>query len=422
MRKILIVSYLFAPNNAIGALRPTKIAKLLLDKGYLVDVVSAGYLGNDVLSFPKNINHWYPMNREMLKSNVSKRENNGKRHHFLKVPMSIRQTYRSYLARRKEKLFFAFFKQLFNAELVKNNYDVIFTSFGPLVSLECGLYVKKHCKEINWICDFRDPVITDITPVAFKGRWKWKEQNACKKANSIVAVSNGYIKRICGDKYISKRHMIPNGYDTADIAVSASCVLSTNTLHISYVGTLYEGKRKITPLFRALRELADEGKVDLNKLCFDYAGRDGSFLLAQANEFGLSSIVCDHNVLSRDECLKLQFSSHLLVLSTWNNRGEEGVFPGKFLEYMLIGRPIISLTDGNIPDSEVTSVMREGRFGIAYESVRDKEDRITLKKYIESCYCEWLQNGSISFEPEQEVLERYNYNNIIRQIEELIRE
>ena len=190
--------------------------------------------------------------------------------------------------------------------------------------------------------------------------------------------------------------------------------------HIAYVGTLYEGKRKITPLFQVLRELADEGQVDLNKIFFDYAGGDGSYLLAQASGYNMGSVVRDHGVLPRKECLKMQFSSHLLVLSTWNNRGEEGVFPGKFLEYMLIRRPIISITDGNMPEGEVTSVMREGDFGVAYESIRDKEEIALLREYIRICYSEWLQKGSITYEPVQEVLERYNYNRIIKQIEELI--
>lgn len=420
MKRILIVSYLFAPNNSIGALRPSKIAKLLSDKGYYIDVVSAGYLGNDTLSFPRNIKNWYPMNGEKVQSrNLDKK--NEKKHPSSKMPMLIKQTYRTCMARRNEKRFYEFFRELFNSELAEKKYDVVFTSFGPLVSLECGMYVKRYSKDIKWICDFRDPVITDITPFPFKMTWKRKEQSACKVADEIIAVSNAYVYRICGEKYRKKAHMIPNGYDKSDISVSAMSQLPNDVIRITYVGSLYEGRRKITPLFCALRELADEGKVDISRFRFDYAGGDGISLCTQADEYNLSSLVYDHQVLSREECLKLQFSSHLLVLSTWNYKGEEGVFPGKFLEYLLIGRPIISLTIGDIPNGEVTSVMREGNFGVAYESIRDKEDMVYLKRYIESCYLEWLQRGSISFKPVQEVLERYNYEHIISQVEELLK-
>ncbi len=418
MKRVLIISELFDPQNVIGALRPTKIREFLIQKGYYVDVITKSFSAQN--EYTENGKVWRIDAIRADSNNSSTLVSNYNTNCFIR---ELKRAKRTLLSIRKSKTYCHDVVEFVKEKKINiSDYNAVITTFGPVSSIMIGLELKKNFPNVNWVCDFRDPMVVEEVSCFLKPLMSLFQRKACKMADHIVAVSNGYIKRICGDKYISKRHMIPNGYDTADIAVSESCVLSTNTLHISYVGTLYEGKRKITPLFCALRELADEGKVDLNKLCFDYAGRDGSFLLAQANEFGLSSIVCDHNVLSRDECLKLQFSSHLLVLSTWNNRGEEGVFPGKFLEYMLIGRPIISLTDGNIPDSEVTSVMRDGRFGIAYESVRDKEDRITLKKYIESCYCEWLQNGSISFEPEQEVLERYNYNNIIRQIEELIRE
>ncbi|MEH7255748.1 hypothetical protein V7111_26940, partial [Neobacillus niacini] len=41
MKKILIVSYLFAPENAIGAIRPTKIAKFLSEKAYDITVITS---------------------------------------------------------------------------------------------------------------------------------------------------------------------------------------------------------------------------------------------------------------------------------------------------------------------------------------------------------------------------------------------
>ena len=87
---------------------------------------------------------------------------------------------------------------------------------------------------------------------------------------------------------------------------------------------------------------------------------------------------------------------------------------------MMIGRPIISITDGNIPDGEVTLVVREGLFGVAYEAACHNEDIKLLKDYIKTCYTEWMQKGFITFEPVYEVLERYSYDHIIEQIEELI--
>ena len=53
--KLLIISPLFAPNNRIGALRPTKIAGLLADKGYEIDVVTEGGAGDSSYAVPERI-------------------------------------------------------------------------------------------------------------------------------------------------------------------------------------------------------------------------------------------------------------------------------------------------------------------------------------------------------------------------------
>lgn len=418
MKRVLIISELFAPQNLIGALRPTKLRKHLIQRGYCVDVITKAF--SNQKESGDNGRIWRICTE---KSNSSKGVTLVATHRKNRLLLELKRAKRTWLSVVRSQ---SYCKQVVDFVKESNinisDYNAVITTFGPISSIMIGLKLKKTFPDINWICDFRDPMVVEEVSIFFKPIMSWIQSNACKNADHIVAVSNGYINRICGNKYISKRHMIPNGYDVSDLAVSEFCTSSPDIFHIVYVGTMYEGKRKITPLFRVLRELCDEKTMDVNKICFDYAGGDGAFLRKQADEFALSDIICDHKVLSRDECLKLQFSSHLLVLSTWNNRGEEGVFPGKFLEYMLIGHPIISLVDGNIPDAEVTAVMREGQFGIAYESVSDKKDSESLKEYIKKSYLEWMDKGTITFTPNQEVLERYNYTNIIKRIEELFYE
>ena len=331
MKKILIVSELFYPQNAIGALRPTKIRNALVKKGYLVDVITKSF--SSQYESPERGNIWRidaVEKSNSLNSNVSAVVTS-------KFFKEFRCAKRTIIAINKGKHYYNHVIDFIETQNIDLSvYEAILTTFGPISSIMIGLNIKKKYPEINWICDFRDPMVVEEISVFMKPFMYIFQRMACKNANHIVAVSNGYLKRICGNQYKQKRHMIPNGYDITDKRISDDYSPSVDTLHITYVGTLYEGKRKITPFFRVLRELADEGQVDLHKICFDYAGREGSFLISQANEYDLGSIVHDHGVLPRNECLKLQFSSHLLVLSTWNNRGEEGVFPGKFLEYMLI--------------------------------------------------------------------------------------
>ena len=45
VKTILLISYYFAPQNAIGAVRPTKLAKYLTRMGYEVTVLCANLAG-----------------------------------------------------------------------------------------------------------------------------------------------------------------------------------------------------------------------------------------------------------------------------------------------------------------------------------------------------------------------------------------
>ncbi|MGN0451587.1 MAG: glycosyltransferase [Acutalibacteraceae bacterium] len=416
MKRILIISELFYPKNAIGALRPTKIRKYLTEKGYTVDVITKSFSANDD---SENGRIWRI--DAVKETNVSKsaptflHTNNS----FIK---GLKRFKRIIISLKSGKRYYRDVMRFIDTHPVPiSEYDAVFTTFGPVSSVLIGLELKKRYPKIKWICDFRDPMVVEEVSVFLKPYMRALQNRACRKADKIIAVSNGFLKRICQNRYADKRYMIPNGYDPSDMPDMLSA-RADGILHFVYAGALYEGKRKITPLFRALRELADEGKINIEKICFDYAGNDFMFLNEQAKSYNMSEILKNHGKLSRADCLALQKAADFLVLCTWNNRGEEGVFPGKFLEYMLFNKPIIALVDGNLANSEVACVMREGKFGIACEAAGGERDHAALKAYIEKQYSLFEQNKSLDFAPSQKVLNRYNYENIIRRIEELIYE
>lgn len=422
MKKVLIVSDFFFPAANIGAVRPSKIAKRLTADGYCVDVFTrhpigegAGEYCNKCFSFQSG-----------SALNVMKKESNRKKTGikkllfenfslFYKGLFKIKNTVET--NRRNKQMLNAF--KAFVAENPQE-YDAVFTTFGPVGSLLCGLYYKKKFPQVKWICDFRDPaVVSQCGPLKNFFR-RLKEQKSCKLADEIVTVSNGYMKRICGDKYTEKRHMIPNGYDRADMVYSGEKAEASDKLSLAYVGIFYGFMRDLRPVFHAIKELVDEGLADKDKICINYAGSDNRTILAQAEECSVKDFIVSHGVLAREDCLKLQFGSDILLLSTWNTEKEYGVFPGKLLEYMLIGKPIVTTVTGDVPDSEVAQVVREGNLGIVYEEVNGKEDFAKLKEYILTQYNYKVNGKELPFNPEQSVLDRYNYDTIIKRIEALI--
>ena len=410
--KILIISDLFYPTNEIGALRPTKIAKKLSESGYQVDVYTRYKCD---FSYCSTLYGFEELPNPCINTVINKKSNGRIKNKGLMY--QLKRSYRASRSLKRSRGMLLNFKNWLK-DKKNNEYDVVFSTFGPLSSLWCGLYYKKKNPSVKWICDFRDPIKDENTPLIYSSCFRRMEKNACKKADAIVAVSNGYLKRITNGKFKDKAYMIPNGYDESDFSLNIEP--ANDKLTIAYVGTLYEGLRDLSPIFRAIKELVNENVIDKEKIVFKYAGNDTATITQQANKYDMEQIIKSVGKIPRKECLELQFSSNILVLSTWNNKGEEGVFPGKFLEYMLIKKPIISIVDGNIGNSEVTNVMKEGNLGVTYESVNGEKDFKILKEYIKNQYFNFINKNQLDFSPNQEVLNRYNYKMIIKQIEGLI--
>lgn len=422
MKKILIVSDFFFPSAEIGAVRPSKIAKRLTADGYRVDVFTRYPIGKnadeyctETFSFQKGSSLNVKQTEKVAEKTGVKKLLFEKFNFLYKKLLKIKSAAQT--NRRNKQML-----EAFKAFVAKNprDYDVIFTTFGPLGSLLCGLYYKKKFPDVRWICDFRDPAVVSQCGVFTKVTRRIKEQQSCKLADEIVTVSNGYLKRICGDKYTEKRHMIPNGYDCADMVYSSEKTANPGRLDLVYVGAFYGFMRDLRPVFRAVKELIDEGIADKDKIRINYAGSDSRMFMEQAKASGVQDIIVTHGVLAREECLKLQFGSDMLLLSTWNTEKECGVFPGKLLEYMLIGKPIVTTVTGDVPDSEVAQVIREGNLGIVYEEANGREDFTKLKEYILTQYNQKMSGEGIEFTPDQSVLDRYNYDTIIGRIEALI--
>ena len=422
MKKVLIVSDFFFPSANIAAVRPSKIAKRLTADGYCVDIFTRYPIGDNAEEYCNECFNF----QSGSALNVMKKESNAERTGIKKILfekleflyMPLFKIKSDLHTERKNRQMLDAFKDF----VAKNpqDYDAVFTTFGPVGSLLCGLYYKKKFPQVKWMCDFRDPAVISQAGALKNFFRRRKEQKSCKLADEIVTVSNGYMKRICGDKYTEKRHMIPNGYDRADMKYSSETAVSSGKLSLAYVGILYGFMRDLRPVFRAIKELVDEGLADKDKICINYAGSDYKTILAQAKECSAEDFIVTHGVLAREDCLRLQFGSDLLILATWNTEEECGVFPGKLLEYMLIGKPIVTTVTGDVPDSEVAQVVREGNLGIVYEEVNSEADFEKLKQYILTQYNCKVNGKELPFAPVQSVLDRYNYDTIIKRIEALI--
>lgn len=419
MKKILLICELFYPSNAVGAVRPTKIAKYLTELGCEVDVFTKHPVEDAQSSklFHRLYSYGPKAEAPAQKNSAQASQQPKKRSALYKKLYSLYSITKKIL---QAKATVWQLERLLNGELSTKQYDAVISSFGPLSALLCGLHYKKKNPAVKWICDFRDPVVVDEVPKLFHPYYRYLQNKACRKADVITTVSNGYFQRICADQYRSKSHMIPNGYDVEDRITLENDRSSNEKLTLAYAGILYSGKRDLRPLLKAIRELIDEGSIDENKVSIQYAGSDFMPLAEQANAYDLEKITVNHGQMRREDCLAFQAAADMLILATWNDKKEIGVFPGKFLEYMLMQKPIVALVAGALPNSEVKAVMEEGIFGVTYEQANDKQDFSLLKAYVKRQYDAFISCGLVQFTPNTEVLDRYDWNTLIQRIYKLI--
>lgn len=430
MKKILIISYLFPPENKIGALRAEKLSKYLSYDGVEVDILTkkdsemfytdALYLNNVIrISHSKYFITKQNSNKAYLKTtkdnNASKNTSNIKEYRKY-FPNFIKKNYRQFLTVLKSIDFYIQVKNY-----IKNNnelfsqYDSVLTTYGPVSNHLCGNYIKKHYN-VKWITDFRDPMTNQFNGQIFNAIYFLLQNKFCDNADFITTVSSGYLDRIVKRKNKIKSKVLPNGYDLSDKPKYINSV----GFSFSYVGSLYEGNRKLSPLFKAIRLLIDENIIDSKDFIFNYAGDDFHFLSEQAESEGLQNNLSNSGRLSREKCIELQSSSRYLVLSTWNFKDEIGVFPGKFLEYMLLRKPIIALVDGDHAESEVKKVMSKAKLGITYEEACRNQDFMALKNYVKKEYLRYKKGLQSEFSPDKNELDKYNYSNISKQFEKLL--
>ncbi|MDI9520818.1 MAG: hypothetical protein QM308_06680 [Bacillota bacterium] len=417
-----MISELFHPANMIGALRPSKIAKYLLLMGYKVDIISREK-AEDFFTHPNcrmfriqdNINSIHVKSYNVNLSCLT-----GLKKPIFNELRKLKRGVQSLLKAVKYK--HNADKLIKEQNIVPSSYDACITTYGPLSSVLIGLSLKKRYNVKKWICDFRDPIITIESSKVLQAYYWYLQKKCIKFADSIVAVSYGCLNRICKGKYKQKSYMIPNGFSEEDLEGIHIVHKDSSVLNLTYAGALYEGKRKISVLFQVISELYHDGSIDIANICFNYAGHDFVFLKEQAEKYDLSSIIIDHGFLSRAESLALQSASDILVLATWNSKKETGVVSGKFLEYIGMRKPILALVDGDLSNSEVSCIMKKGNFGVCFEEANRSKDYPILKTYLYTQYKRFISGKNLVFDPDQSVIDRYNYKNIAQQYLELINE
>ena len=363
-KKILIFTYYWTPSGGSGVQRWLYFSKFLKDFGWHPIIITvkkskASYsvFDNSLESYIKDIVVHRTDTLEPLKfySNlVSGNSSQGiqkgeviKKNFFHRLAAFIRGNF--YIPDARKGWVKHAVKK--GREIIKNEEIKFIVTTGPPHSSHLiGLKLKKEFS-IKWIADFRDPW-TSMFYLKEMYRTKFAqmgdenlEKNVLKSADKILTtIGHSFHDELIQKSNISQKKLsaIPNGYDS-DLIDNVSQKLNS-TFHIVYSGLL-TNNHSFKPFFLMLKDL--KLLYPKLKLKVSLAGQvsDDIDLFIRKNTDNIMYI--NKGYLPHFESVNLIKKANLLLNFTFNSDSNDKMIPGKVLEYIATGIPILSIGNTN---------------------------------------------------------------------------
>lgn len=418
-KRILIISYYFAPQNAIGAVRPTKLAKYLARMGHEVTVLCGpGMNGRRDPTLERDlrelkdvrvIREWNPLrSRQARAAGVVPAGGAG-------APAAARgglvhgaadAAYR-WLRWQADRSF----RRRATAALdgLEGVYDVVFSTYAPWSVHEIAREARRRGLAKRWIADFRDEVGTVFAWQA--GRKARYLRMLRREADVLCAASRGFLEMM---GFEDRGRVLSNGFDREDLPAAETPKAPEDGLRIVYCGMIGMGRkgvadRDLTPMLRAVAGLIDQGVLAREAVRLVYAGGESAVFCRQAASCGLEACVEDHGLVSREASIALQRGADILLMASWHMASQRGILTGKLFEYMMMEKPIVCCMSGDLPGSGVKKVLAQTGLGLCVEQAAGPDGEEELRRYLATLVDRWRQEKPLLSSKQADEVEAFAY-------------
>lgn len=377
--RLLLISYLFPPHNAIGALRTGKLAKFLSDRNWDIRVLAAQAYEPKTLPLEipleqieftswfdvdKTIEHILPIN--WLRRQIPPAQKNNHPEVTQSASMSpssfrimLRKLYCEVIRWPDNRIGWLPAAVSAGHNLVdKWCPDLIYASAPPITTLLIADRLSRRFG-IPWIAEFRD-LWTDHPYYEYSRLRRqiekiW-ERRVLNRAAALVTVSPPWQISL-QEKFGKPTALVMNGYVPEDFPIPPPAKSSqAGPLRIVYTGHIYAGYRDPTPLFEAIQLLGE----DKSNVIVEFIGTRGEAVKPLADIAGVSDRIILRPPVSYKDSLRIQMDADILLHLQWNDPHEAGTISGKLFEYIGALRPILGI---GYEAGSVASILRDHEAG-----------------------------------------------------------
>lgn len=356
MKKVLIISWYFAPCSRMGAKRFGIMCKYFKENGYEPYVITApaSITGNGakaVLEIP------------IPAENIIEVDFTEKSSYLTTVILELLGKLKL-ISRTLEPSHFWYknVKETVELEQLRNRgFDIIIGTYGPMVNLYIAAYLSKKLK-CKYIADIRDPISDYAEKLPQGYRWASKldyiiEKISLSSVDGIVT-ANPKVKRDMYNRYPKKKIInVYNGWEDERIKYSDNI----NEKYLYFAGTLYEYMfDSLSLLFTALKDVNEKEQVKMIIRC---VGSQSVRVKQIIKLMGMQEIVTCLPPVSEKIVREERQKSYINIVfsSIHRNKFDMSILPGKVYEYMHEKAPVLAVT---LKDSMLSKLLRFADKGI----------------------------------------------------------
>ncbi len=419
MKRVLVIADDYPPRPGVGGIRPAALAKYLPEfgwetviltpelppgKGSGACVIETGY--QDVLGTWKARVRMNPNRGLHEQLNLRQSSKPGSQRWNTKVIRWLR----SWLIYPDQfRGWLPFGRDAIRHLAQRVQVDAIVSTAPPLSSHLLGAEAKNilHCP---WVADCRDmPEAADSGSRFLQKRLAALERKKLRQADALVTVSSPWADHLRQQYPCKPVFGITNGFEPEDFADKSGEL--TKLLTITYTGELYLGRRDPTPLFEALEQLFNRGVIPREQIRVRFFSPPEPWLTAAAERYHLQGVVEECGWAPREEALRHQRESQLLLLLGLDAPIYSGGIPGKLFEYLAAARPIVAFGGERGVVEELLAETGAGRF---------LPGKLELCDFLTRAFEEFRTTGRVSYQGSQAVIDRYSHREMVRKFAQVL--